>query len=70
MRCCKCNSDSNVLVCETQGKVCICMGNKKNQGANTCDKGRIALVVSQIVVTILSSEQFAESVFFGRFRIA
>ena len=26
MRCCKCNSNSNVLVCETRGKVCICMG--------------------------------------------
>ena len=26
MRCCKCNSNSNVLVCETQGNVCICMG--------------------------------------------
>ena len=26
MRCCKCNSNANVLVCETQGKVCICMG--------------------------------------------
>jgi hypothetical protein len=25
-RCCKCNSNSNVLVCDTQGKVCICMG--------------------------------------------
>ena len=26
MRWCKCNSNSNVLVCETQGKVCICRG--------------------------------------------
>ena len=25
MRCCKCNSTSNVLVCETQGKVCTYM---------------------------------------------
>jgi hypothetical protein len=25
MRCCKCNSNSNVLVCETQGKVSILM---------------------------------------------
>ena len=26
MRCCECNSNSNVFVCETQGKVCIRMG--------------------------------------------
>ena len=26
VRCCKCNSNSNVLVCETRGKVWICMG--------------------------------------------
>ena len=26
MRCSKCNSNSDVLVCEPQGKVCICMG--------------------------------------------
>jgi hypothetical protein len=26
MRCCMCNSNSNVLVCATQGSVCMCMG--------------------------------------------
>ena len=26
MRWCKCNSNCNVLMCETQGNVCICMG--------------------------------------------
>ena len=26
MRCCKCHSNSNVLVCETQRKVFTCMG--------------------------------------------
>ena len=31
MRCCKCISNSNVLVCETQGKVCICMGASVSQ---------------------------------------
>ena len=31
MRCSKCSGNSNVLVCETHVKVCICMGEFKSK---------------------------------------
>jgi hypothetical protein len=36
MRCCKCNSNSNVFVCETRGKVCICMGESVSAPGSVC----------------------------------
>ena len=48
MRCCKCNSNCNVLVCKTQGKVCICMGESVVVIRHTCVSHRFLLSLYRV----------------------